>query len=293
MRDAIRLRSYAKINLYLDVLPQRPDGFHNIETVFQTVGLFDELAIEARDNDINLRCSNPELDCGPTNLVYRAATLLQERAGCTLGAEMYLDKRIPVAAGLAGGSGNAAAALVGLNAVWNLGFTDAELERFGLELGSDVPYCIRGGTVAATGRGEIMEQLAPMPKTWCVLAHPALHVSTRAVYTSPLLVKNPDTPVDGRTTSFCLALANLAAGDVAGMLFNRMEIPVFTMHPELATIRQNLVDAGCFAARMSGSGPTVFGLCASETQALAVVTALKPLRCSAVPFVNAGVEVVA
>ena len=290
MSHIIRARSYAKINLYLDVLPQRPDSFHDIETIFQTVSLCDELAIGPTTGALSLTCTNAQLDCGAGNLVMRAAMALRERTGCTAGATMTLTKRIPIAAGLAGGSGNAAAALVALNAVWGLGLSVTELAAVGLLLGSDVPYCLRGGTVAATGRGEIMRPLESSIDAWFVLVHPDLHVSTRDVYTSPLLEKNRETRVDGWTPSFRQALQRFEAHDFSGAFFNRMEGPVFAMHPQLADIKRALRGAGCTAAIMSGSGPTVFGLCASQTQARGVAATLAPMRTTVVTTVPHGVE---
>ncbi|MBM3288642.1 MAG: 4-(cytidine 5'-diphospho)-2-C-methyl-D-erythritol kinase [Candidatus Hydrogenedentes bacterium] len=286
----LRARSYAKINLYLDVLPPRPDGFHDIETIFQSVSLCDELAIERTDGPLTLTCSNAQLDCGATNLVLRAAVALRERTGCTAGATMALTKRIPIAAGLAGGSGNAAAALSALNELWGLERSPSELAEIGLALGSDVPYCLRGGTVAATGRGEIMRPLESPLGAWFVLVHPNLHVSTRDVYTSPLLQKNREARVDGVTPSFRQTLERFKTGNLPAVLFNRMEGPVFAMHPQLADIKRALLDAGCTAPIMSGSGPTVFGLCASEVQARGVATTLAPLRTTVVTTVPHGIE---
>lgn len=292
MSTTLRARSYAKINLYLDVLPQRADGFHDIETIFQTVGLCDELQLEPTDGPLSLACNHAHLDCGDTNLVLRAARALRERTGCTRGAAMMLDKRVPIAAGLAGGSGNAAAALIGLNALWELGLPAADLAAIGLALGSDVPYCLCGGTVAATGRGEVMRPIAPLTGAWFVLVHPGLHVSTRDVYLSPLLEKNRGPRSAGVSPSFRTALERYEAGDYAGALFNRMEGPVFAMHPQLAEIKRALRDAGCSAAIMSGSGPTVFGLCASKADAERVASGLAPLRTTVVTTVPHGVELV-
>ncbi len=261
-------RSFAKVNLYLDVLPRRADGFHNIETVFQTVGLWDELSFApAEDGMVALACPRAGLSTGPDNLVCRAAALLNREAGTGHGARIHLEKRIPVAAGLAGGSGNAAAALVALNSLWGLNFPQARLARLALELGSDVPYCLTGGLMAGTLRGEELHSLPPAPETWFVLVHPPVAVSTRDAYNHPLLEKNQETPFSGKTASFRRALRGLAGGDLAGTLFNRMEAPIFHTHPQLAEIKAALLWAGCAAAVMSGSGPTVYGICPSQDEA--------------------------
>lgn len=161
MPTDIAYRSYAKINLYLDVLGRRRDDYHNIETIFQSVDLADELFFSDQPSRITLVCSVPELGTVESNLVYRAATLLKERTGCPLGARIQLEKRIPIAAGLAGGSSNAAATLVALNTLWNLRLTANAIRTLALELGSDVPYCTVGGTMAAMRRGEDLRPLPP------------------------------------------------------------------------------------------------------------------------------------
>ncbi|NUM56048.1 MAG: 4-(cytidine 5'-diphospho)-2-C-methyl-D-erythritol kinase [Candidatus Hydrogenedentes bacterium] len=286
----IHARSYAKINLYLDVLRKRADRFHDIETVFQSVSLCDELSITPTAGALSLTCTNSQLDCGATNLVLRAAIALRERTGCKAGAKMVLNKRIPIAAGLAGGSGNAAAALFALSELWGLKLPHGQLAEIGLTLGSDVPYCLRGSTVAATGRGEVMRPLKSLVDVWFVLVHPDLHVSTRDVYSSPLLKKNREKPVDGFTPSFRRALQRLEVRNFPGALFNRMEEPVFAMHPQLADIKRALLGAGCTAAIMSGSGPTMFGLCASQVQARNVAANLAPLRTTVATTVPHGVE---
>lgn len=287
----MRARSFAKINLYLDVLPKRPDGFHDIETIFQTVSLYDEISVEPTDGMLALTCTDPTLDCGPANLVWRAATALRKRTGTAFGARMELAKRIPVAAGLAGGSGNAAATLTALNELWKTGLSKSELAELGLTLGSDVPYCLIGGTVAATGRGEAMRPLDSPANVWFVLVHPGLQVSTQEVYRSPLLEKNRERREGECTPSFRSALDRFKARDWSGTCFNRMEIPVFALYPQLAEIKSALLNAGCAAAIMSGSGPTMFGVCASATQAQSVAARLAPLNTTVVTTVPHGVEI--
>lgn len=288
----ITAHSYAKINLYLDVLNRRRDGYTNIETIFQTISLSDTLTVEHRESGIVLECSVPGLPTGPGNLVFRAARLLREAAGFSGGAAMRLEKRIPVAAGLAGGSGNAAAALLALNRLWRTNLPAARLERLALALGSDVPYCLRGGTVAATGRGQHMTPLTPLPETWFVTVHPAIKVSTRAVYTHPALERSSQRPFAGRTAAFRAAIAKAESGQVANVLFNRMQSAAFVMYPELADWKERLAGAGCQAVLMSGSGPTLFGLCRSRAGAEAVVARFgSVMPCSVVRTVPHGVVV--
>jgi 4-diphosphocytidyl-2-C-methyl-D-erythritol kinase len=257
--------------------------------MFQTVGLWDELRVEVTDGPLRLSCSDPGLGTGADNLVMRAAKLLREQSGCTLGAHMHLVKQIPLAAGLAGGSGDAAATLIALNELWELGLDTAALGSAALSLGSDVPYCLRGGTAVGTGRGEVLESLAPLPACWAVLVHPSFAISTASVFAHTGLVREASLGAGGRSQSLAEAIEQLRAGCWARALYNRLEVPVFSAHPELAGIKARLVAAGAAAALMSGSGPTVFGLCANEAAARRVAGAMAPLRCSAVCFVSQGV----
>jgi len=284
--------SYAKLNLYLDVLDRRDDGYHNIETVFQSVNLADQLMFtEGENSRVSVACNIPELDAADSNLVYRAAMLLREKTGCTQGASIRLEKRIPLAAGLAGGSGNGAAALVALNTLWGLRLTSSELLALALELGSDVPYCMVGGTVAATGRGEKMASLPPLPETWFVLLHPPVAVSASRVYNSPLLEHSPETPDGhGRTPRFSGALERLSRGEIAAAVFNRMESAVFATHGFLAEGKQWLLDRGCIAAAMSGSGPTLFGICETRRQATTIAGAFTSFPASVACSINTGLE---
>ncbi len=267
-------RSYAKINLYLDVLHKRRDGYHNIETIYQTVNLCDELTF-LDDNHLSMTCSGADLDTGISNLVYRAAMLLQEQTECTRGARIHLEKRIPIAAGLAGGSGNAAATLAALNKLWDLRLPLGRLARLARILGSDVPYCLYGGAMAGTLRGEALFPLSPIKNLWFVLVHPPAAMSAASVYNHPLLEKNLECPFAGRTPAFRKALQSLEEKDYPAVLFNRMEKPVFEEHRTLAALKEGLLEAGCDAAAMSGSGPTLFGLCQSQRKALRVADFIK------------------
>jgi len=285
-----KYRSYAKINLYLDVLRQRDDGFHDLETIFQSVDLFDELTIEPAD-DLLLTSNVEGLSTGEDNLIIRAARILQTQTGTTHGASLQLQKNIPIAAGLAGGSGNAAAALVGLNKMWELELDDNTLNALALRLGSDVPYCLHGGTVAATGRGEKMNPLNPIPPVYIVLVHPPYPVSTPEIFNHPALEKSGHVTKPGEySPPFDSATAKLRGGDLAGCLFNALEIPAFELHPDLESIKETLRKAGCFGALMSGSGPTMMGFCGSESTAQNAATALKAFNTTITRPVLQGIE---
>lgn len=281
-------RSFAKVNLYLDVLNRRRDGFHDIETIFQTVSLCDELTV-APAGTLTLTCSNPNLETGPGNLVWRAATLLREVTGCTAGAALHLEKKIPLAAGLAGGSGDAAATLIGLNGLWDLGLTARRLARLALRLGSDVPYCLHGGTVAARGRGEQMADLPALPRTWMVLVHPDREISAAEAYGHPGLVRNLEPRFAGWTRGLRAARWALLKGQTASVVRNTLADPLIAQYPELGEIRESLKRLGCAAAAVSGSGPTVFGLCAGEEEAHRVAKALTGVRTTVVHTVSHGV----
>lgn len=286
MRDSLAYRSHAKINLYLDIFDRRSDGFHNIETIFQTVSLCDTLTVSESDA-LSLDCDDPEAGLGDDNLVHRAARLLQEETGCTRGALLALHKEIPVAAGLAGGSGDAAATLIALNEWWGLRLNREKLIDLGFELGSDVPYCLVGGTMAGRGRGELLSALAPLPETWFVLLHPNIRVSTAEVYNHPRLKKN-EPPAGEWSTAFERAASALSAG-VAGALYNGMEPVVFEMHPELGELKARLTQAGCAGALMSGSGPTLYGACAAEREAERIARKFPDVRHSVARSVGQGV----
>lgn len=263
----LRCRSFAKINLYLDVLERQPGGYHDIETVFQSVDLADLLTFTETESQVTLACQAPGVPSDERNLAVRAALALKQAAGCSRGAHIVLEKRIPAAAGLAGGSGNAAAALAALNRLWGLGLTEPELAAIGARLGADIPFCLAGGTMAATGRGDALESLQALPDWVYVLVHPGAEVSTAEVYGDPALSRRSDPRPGGKTSRFRDVLSKLAQGDLEGAVANSMEPVVFNKHPGLARVKERLRASGCIAAAMSGSGPTIFGVCRDEAAA--------------------------
>lgn len=282
--------SFGKLNWYLDVLDRRADGFTNIETIFQSVSLHDTLHVEAQDTGLSMTCSDASLEVDETNLVMGAARLLQEASGTEQGAKLHLEKRIPIAAGLAGGSGNAAAALVALNEFWECGLAQDALLALGAQLGSDVPFCILGGTVAATGRGEVLTPLVPVAEQWLVLANPGIPITAREVYTHPKLSRNTESFTGAFSPTISAALERLKEEGPSAVLFNRMEGAVFHSYPGVQALRDELLAAGCSHALMSGSGSTCFGLCADEGQARKIAEQLKHHRTYAVCTVDQGVS---
>lgn len=260
----LRIEAHAKINLTLEVLARRKDGFHQIRTVLQELELCDILHLEEiPGRGIELACSDPGLPVDEGNLVYRAASLLQERYAPRKGARITLIKRIPVAAGLGGGSSDAAAIIKGLNRLWNLSLNVDTLLKLGAKLGSDVPFFIYGGTCLAEGRGERVRILPPFPPVKVLLAAPAkLKLSAGQVYGFLNLDKIPDS----RATTELLALlatqkdsSSSAWQRMSGLLCNHLEEHVLSRCKEVAALKEMLQERG-LPALLSGSGPTVFAL---------------------------------
>jgi 4-diphosphocytidyl-2-C-methyl-D-erythritol kinase len=251
------LSAAAKVNLTLEVLGKRPDGYHEIATVMQTVELTDRLTLEDADT-FELHASAGVPTDG-TNLALRAAVALRETAGITRGVRISLDKRIPVAAGLGGGSADAAAVLLGLNRLWGLRWPRARLKAIAVTLGMDVPFFLRGGGALATGRGEQLEPV-DVGGSALVLVNPRFGSSTAEVYGRV----TPEMYSDGkRALDLIEALRSRRAVRIAASLYNGLEAAVAPIHPEIGRMKAALLAAGALGAGMSGSGPTVFGVARS------------------------------
>jgi 4-diphosphocytidyl-2-C-methyl-D-erythritol kinase len=251
------LSAAAKVNLTLEVLGKRPDGYHEIATVMQTVELTDRLTLEDADTfELNASAGVPT---DGTNLALRAAFALRETAGITRGVRISLDKRIPVAAGLGGGSADAAAVLLGLNRLWGLRWPRARLEAISVTLGMDVPFFLRGGGALGTGRGEQLEPV-DVGGSALVLVNPRFGSSTAEVYGRV----TPEMYSDGkRALDLIEALRSRRAVRIAASLYNGLEAAVAPIHPEIGRMKAALLAAGALGAVMSGSGPTVFGVARS------------------------------
>ena len=247
---------YAKINLGLDVLGLRPDKYHEVAMVMQTISLADTITI-TDSQALRVTTDLPDLDGGPSNLAYKAAVLMGEYAHREPRVHIHIEKKVFLAAGLAGGSTDAAAVLRGLNRLWELRLPGEKLERLGAKLGSDVPFCIAGGTSLATGRGEILTPLPDLPPLHLVLAKPALEISTPWAYREYDKQKNVIHPdIEGMVQA-------VRDGNVCGVLrrFGNVLEPVTAgAHPEILEIQQQMLQNGAELALMSGSGPTVFGI---------------------------------
>ena len=252
----------AKVNLALEVLDQRTDGYHEIATVMQTVDLADRLTLEESDA-LELRCAASDVPTDETNLALSAALALRDAAAVTRGVRITLDKRIPVAAGLGGGSSDAAAVLVGLNCLWGLRWSAARLAEVAVTLGMDVPFFLRGGAALGTGRGERLRPLTGAPLA-LVLANPGAGVSTAEAYGRVTRAMYSD---GARCRAVIAALRSRRPARVAANLYNGLEGAVRPGHPEIARMRAALLAAGALGAAMSGSGPTVFAVARSFEQA--------------------------
>jgi len=275
--EAVTLQAYAKINLGLDVLRKRPDGYHEVKMIMQSISLADTLELKKIPEEairlINgAERDNPEVPMDKTNLIYRAIDLIKQKYAISEGIEATLTKRIPVAAGMAGGSTDAAATLKGMNQLFALGLSEQELCELGVTLGADIPYCIMGGTALSEGIGERLTPLPPMPECWILIAKPPICVSTGFVYgnlKANELTVHPD--IDGMTE----AIQHNDLHGITSRLGNVLETVTIPAHPEIAVIKDRMLDYGAMQALMSGSGPTVFGIFAEEEQAAEAGTAIQ------------------
>lgn len=257
--------SSAKVNLTLDVLERHEDGYHVVRTILQSVGLFDTLRLTPTLGDILLRCNWAELET-PANLCWRAAELLRAETGTTAGVSIELEKRIPLGAGLGGGSGNAAATLWALNQLWDLDLNEAELHDFARRLGTDVPFFLRGGCMLAEGVGDVLTPLPDALPAWVVLAQPGFALATREVY-----AWWDAAPADVAPSTENM-LAALKSGDVTEIgrhVGNMLEPVVASRFPEITAIKTQLLQCGATGAAMTGTGSAVFGIFADEASARA------------------------
>jgi 4-diphosphocytidyl-2-C-methyl-D-erythritol kinase len=251
------VKAPAKINLSLDVLHKRQDGYHEVEMIMTTIDLADRVELTLLDSDtINILSHNRFVPDDQRNLAYQAARLLKDRYQVKKGVTITIEKNIPVAAGLAGGSSDAAATLRGLNQLWKLGLTVDELAEIGSEIGSDVSFCVYGGTALATGRGERIAELPPPPTCWIILAKPFIGVSTAEVYRR-LDLNNVEHP---NLKEMIQGLRNNDYQMVTSHVGNVLEDVTLKLHPEVAQIKDQMKRFGADAVLMSGSGPTVFGM---------------------------------
>lgn len=280
---AYSLIAPAKINLHLEILGDRADGYHELVMILQSIELADRLDIRANGTDaVRVHCNHPGVPLDPSNLAYRAAQLMIQQFPDAYenygGVEIEIEKNIPVAAGLAGGSTDAAATLVGLNLMWQLGLTHPELETLAQSLGSDVPFCITGGTAIATGRGEKLDFISSPHNLYLVLAkYRNLAVSTPWAYktyrqkfgheylSDPARIRSESSKM--HSSPLVHAITHSSGADIGRLLHNDLEKVVFPAYPQVARLRDRFAHTEVLGTMMSGSGPTVFALCESRAQA--------------------------
>ncbi len=276
MEQVIR-KAYAKINLGLDVLRRRPDGYHEVKMVMQTVGIFDTLTFRRRAGEgtrplISISVDNEELPTDGNNLIYKAAELIMRTYVIKDGVDIKLQKNIPIAAGMAGGSSDAAAVFHGLNELFSLSMSLEDMKKLGVKIGADVPYCIMGGTALSEGIGEILTPISAPPEAYLLIAKPDISVSTKFVYENlhaDTLKKHPD--IDGMVK----ALEEGSLKGITDRMENVLETVTVKKYPVIAQIKDEMRSHGAENALMSGSGPTVFGIYREKGTALKAYEEMK------------------
>lgn len=271
--EKVVTKAYAKINLGLDVIRRRPDGYHDVKMIMQTVDLYDVLSISKKEDEtITISTQKEDLPINEDNLIYKAVKLMKDTYGFSGGVHVELVKNIPIAAGMAGGSTDAAAAMRAVNKLFDLNRPLEELEKIAVKIGADVPYCIQGGTVLSEGIGEVLTTLPDSPQCILLIAKPDISVSTKYVYENlnlPELKKHPD--IDAMKEA-------IKAGNLQGMI-EQMDNVLASVTEEkyeiIGKIKQSMVKSGAVKAMMSGSGPTVFGIFETMVQAAGAFDAIK------------------
>ena len=272
-KNDISLKALAKINLGLDVVRRREDGYHEVRMIMQTIHLYDRLDIKrTQEPGIQIQTNLSFLPVNENNLIYKAAKLLMDEFSITDGVSVKLDKRIPVAAGMAGGSTDAAAMLIGVNRLFSLGLTKRELMERGVQIGADVPYCIMRGTALAEGIGEALGPLPPMVKCPVLIAKPSISVSTKFVYQN---LKLDDTTIHPDIDRLIDDIKAKNLHDIAAHMGNVLETVTIPNYPVIDEIKKHMLSNGAVGAMMSGSGPTVFGLFDDEDTAKKAYKAMR------------------
>lgn len=269
----ISLKALAKINMGLDVVRRREDGYHEVRMIMQTIQLYDRLDIKrTQEPGIQIQTNLSFLPVNENNLIYKAAKLLMDEFSITDGVSVKLDKRIPVAAGMAGGSTDAAAMLIGVNRLFSLGLTKRQLMERGVQIGADVPYCIMRGTALAEGIGEALSPLPPMVKCPVLIAKPSISVSTKFVYQN---LKLDDTTIHPDIDRLIDDIKAKNLHDIAAHMGNVLETVTIPNYPVIDEIKKHMLSNGAVGAMMSGSGPTVFGLFDDEDTAKKAYKAMR------------------
>ena len=270
--DKLQLKAYGKINLGLDVIRKRPDGYHDLDMIMQMVDVYDDVIIEKKaGEEIVVKADAAVLSNGKDNLAYMAAKMLFDEFGIKSGVEITIHKRIPIAGGKAGGSSDCATTLIGINKMFNLGLSKQQLMERGVKLGADVPYCVLGGTAIARGIGEVLTPLPTPPQCHVIIAKPPISVSTAYVYghiRPDEITKRPD------IEQMTLAIKEQDLNKLSDLLYNVMEEVTVSEYPVIEKLKSIMLENGALNSIMSGSGPTVFGLFDDREKAQAAMKAL-------------------
>lgn len=273
MENTLQLTAQAKINLILDVIGKRNDGYHEVEMIMQSINLADKLQFtRLEEQEIKLETNNSDIPIGPENLVHEAAALLWDRYDLNGGLKVDIDKRIPVAAGLAGGSTNAAATLIAINQLWDLDLSENQLMELGAKLGADVPFCVLGGTVLATGIGTDLKALEVKPELDLVLVNPPLAVATAEIYHNLNLEMINDHP---DLTEIKKALKQNNKVEIISAVDNLLARVTMQHYPQLKELKELILAQGAKKVLMSGSGPTLLGFVLNESEADKLAAKLK------------------
>lgn len=272
MSKNLEKKAYAKINLGLDVTGRLPNGYHEVRMIMQTVGIYDVLRFEKKDSGIEISTDSGELPINEDNLIYKAAKLMMDRFNVAEGVKIHLTKNIPIAAGMAGGSTDAAATLKGLNELFDLGADEETLREIGVKIGADVPYCVMGGTALAEGIGEKLTTLKKAPNCFLLVEKPDINVSTKYVYEHLDAMEALDHPdIDGMIN----AIEEENLDGVVSRLKNVLESVTVQQYPIISEIKEDMYELGAKGCLMSGSGPTVFGIYTDEQMAKDAFAELK------------------
>lgn len=256
--DSIWINAPAKINIGLDVLRRREDGYHEVRMIMQSIRLFDRLTLtRTSEPGIHLSTNLRFLPCNEDNLVYRSAKLLMDEFRLEGGLDIVLDKRIPVAAGMAGGSTDAASCMLAMNQLYNLNLSKRQLMRRGVRLGADIPYCVLKGTALSEGIGEKLSTIPKTPDCYILIAKPGIHVSTQFVYSNLVLDENTVHPDIDKMIA---AMKKRDLKELCQHIGNVLETVTIPAHPQIAAIKSCMMENGALGSLMSGSGPTVFGI---------------------------------
>ena len=274
-KNIISLKAHAKVNLFLEILGKRDDGYHEIETIMQEISLADNLQFEEIQEGIKLECNNKNIPINQDNLVCKAANLILKECGIKKGVLISLEKNIPVGAGLGGGSSDAAATLKALNSLWKVGLNDGDLIEFAAKLGSDIPFFINGKTSLCSGRGEVISPVKVRDRMDYLILFPRVHISTETIYKNlkiDLTKKRKDVSV------FLDALKYSEVDGISKLLFNRLEEVIFATYPDLLQIKSSLESFDFCGLSISGSGSAFFGLCKDRHQAEVIKSKVESSR---------------